>query len=68
MKEKFYAVQMLVDGFGHDTTTMICFRTEDECKEWIKRHATRISKNIGHSATFEVVEQAFGKEFEEIWG
>lgn len=68
MKEKFYAVQMQVDGFGHDTATMICFHTKDECEKWIEKNAARISKNLHYSTCFEVVEQAFGTEFEEVWG
>ena len=68
MKEKFYAVQMQVDGFGHDTATMICFHTKDECEKWIEKNAVRISENLGYTAYFEVVEQIFGEEFEEVWG
>ena len=68
MKDNFYSVQMEVDGFGHDTATMICFHTEKECEKWIEKNAARISKNIGRLANFTIVEQTFGTEYEETWG
>lgn len=68
MNEIFYAVQMEVDGFGHDTTTMICFHTKDECKDWLKENAKKISENLGYRMNFEIVEQQFGTDFEEIFG
>lgn len=61
MKDKFYSVQMEVDGFGHDTATMICFRTKKECEEWIE-------KNIRRLDNFKIVEQTFGMDYEETWG
>lgn len=68
MKDTFYAVQMMIDGFGHDTTTMICYRTKEECEKWIEKNAARFSKNLHYSPSFEVVKQVFGTEFEEVWG
>lgn len=68
MNEKFYAVQMQVDGFGHDTSTMICFHTKNECEDWIVKNAEIISENLGYPVDFEIVEQEFGTDFEEIFG
>ena len=68
MNEKFYAVQMQVDGFGHDTTTMICFHTKKECEDWIAKNTKEISENLGYPVDFEIVEQEFGTYFEEIFG
>ena len=68
MNEIFYAVQEQVDGFGHDTATIICFRTKNECKNWLKENAEKISKNNGYETRFEIVKQKFGTDFEEIFG
>ena len=68
MNDKFYAVQMQVDGFGHDTATMICFHTKKECKDWLDKNAKEISENLGYPVCFEIVEQQFGTDFEEIFG
>lgn len=68
MNEKFYAVQMQVDGFGHDTATMICFHTKNECEDWINKNSKEISENLGYSVYFEIVEQEFGTDFEEVFG
>ena len=68
MKDKFYAVQLNVDGFGHDTSTVICYPTQETCKKWIERNKEKWSKRLGHEATFEIVEQRFGTLFEEYWG
>lgn len=68
MNEVFYAIQMQVDGFGHDTATMICFHTKDECEDWISKNAEIISKNLGYPVYFEIVKQKFGTDFEEIFG
>jgi hypothetical protein len=68
MGTKFYAVQMMVDGFGHDTTTLICYPTREDCQNWIKCHAKKWEKCLGYEPVFEIVEQKFGTDFEEFWG
>ena len=67
MENTFYAVQRCVDGFGHDTSTVICFKTREECKTWIKENTVRYTKNLGMDPCFAIVEQKFGEYFEEIW-
>lgn len=49
----FYAVQMRVDGFGHDTATCGIYQTYEEAKE----HADRIDG--------EVVAQQWGEYYEQ---
>lgn len=68
MKNKFYAVQLNVDGFGHDTSTVICYPTKKACKNWIKRNAKDWSERLGGELDFKIVEQEFGTSFEEYWG
>lgn len=68
MKNRFFAVQQEVDGFGHDTHTVICFPTKKACKNWIKRNKPEWDKRYGYEQNFEIVEQEFGAYYEEVWG
>lgn len=63
----FYAVQRWVDSFGHDTTTEICFKTREECREWIKNNQERYKNFLGTAPIFCIVEQSFGKPYENTW-
>ena len=59
----FYSVQMLVDGFGHDTATMAIFKTKDECYKYLKKK----KKIYGGHMTMIINGQYWG-EYEEEWG
>lgn len=52
---KFYAVQMEINDFGHDTVIMACFRTKSGREKWIKMNTKQFSKNIKCITTFEIV-------------
>lgn len=66
MNDIFYAVQMWVDGFGHDTATMICFFTREEAENWIEENTPIWEAHAGR-VNFEIVEQMMGLPFEEYW-
>lgn len=68
MDNSFYSVQMYCDGFGHDTSTEICFRTKEECQKWIEQNQPIYSENLGYEVEFEIVLQEFGTPFEQIFG
>lgn len=68
MGTKFYAVQMMIDGFGHDTATIICYPTKKECKNWIKCNKEQWDKFYGYETNMKIIEQEFGTEFNEYWG
>lgn len=57
----FYAVQCMVDGFGHDTATVTAFKTYEECTTWITNHANEYKR-------LKIVGQFWGDEYFEYFG
>ena len=55
----YYAVQGLVDGFGHDTATFAVFKTTEECENYIAQNKREIE--------YKIIGQYWG-EYNEYWG
>ena len=59
----FYSIQVMVDGFGHDTSTVACFRTKQEAGNFINSHGSDWwAKKI-----YTIVPQRWNKYFTEEW-
>lgn len=52
----FYSIQMIVDGFGHDTATVAIFRTKEECSQYLKKTGRK-----------DLIKGQYWGEYEEEW-
>jgi hypothetical protein len=52
----FYSVQEIVDGFGHDTSTVAIFRTEEECSQYLEK-----------TGRGDLIKGQYWGEYEEEW-
>ncbi len=59
----FYALQVMVDGFGHDTSTVACFKTRQDAGNYINSHLG----DWWAKRHYEVVPQKWDKEYNEEW-
>lgn len=59
----FYALQVMVDGFGHDTLTVACFKTKQEAGNYINTHGSAWWAN----KVYKVVPQHWNTEYDETW-
>lgn len=59
----FYTIQYMVDGFGHDTSTIVALKTYEECQTWI---ANNFDKD--ENETPQIVGQFWGKSYREYFG
>ena len=58
----FYALQVMVDGFGHDTSTVACFKTKQDAGDYINSHGS----DWWAKRHYEIVPQKWG-EYHEEW-
>lgn len=59
----FYALQAMVDGFGHDTSTVACFKTKQDAGNYINSHLG----DWWAKRHYEVIPQKWNKEYNEEW-
>lgn len=69
----FYAIEMFVDGFGHDTYVESIHKTEQDAKEYIRKNPRIFTKydfetkrTIGKEE-YTIVEGYFGKELKNVY-
>lgn len=58
----FYAIEFMVDGFGHDTYVDAICKTMEEVEKYIEEHQSYLAKH-----PYEIVEGCFGKELDNVW-
>lgn len=59
---EFFAIQMLVDGFGHDTTTIRCFETLETAEKYFEKLKNKFPCN-----EYVIVRQRFYQNYIEYW-